>query len=278
MVLEVIQDQFEGASGNGIITGGRSASGFSAGPPLSVDIKPQAAAAGIAVSVTVNLVLEPQYVIHILSAITPPLRLFSLLAAWLGLLGIGAMLLRAHMAAASKLAGAATLVELEAAALTKNIDEIAQRISTKKLGGHGGGAPLGSAAKRNATLDSFNKAPSARKARDPSTAASQSAGLASASARHTYEARPPRPVGLVADDDGVAVESNGAAARAAAVAIPGGSDAADGGSSSEKQHVVDSASSLPPGWVQMWSESHQMHYYTRQDDSTTTTWERPLIN
>lgn len=277
MVLEVIQDQFEVASDNGIIIGGRSASGFSAGPPSSVDIKPRATAASTVVSVTVNLALEPQYVIHILSAITPPLRLFSLLAAWLSLLGIGTMLLRAHMAAASKLAGAATLAELEAITVAKNIDEIVQRVSnqsTKKLGGYGGGAPHGSVGKRNATLDSFNKAPSmpsVRKTRDTSVVT----GLVSImpSPRRTYEPRTPRPVDI-ADGDGHAVESNNAVAEAAAFAVPAGGSDADG--DSEKQHAVDNLSTLPPGWVQLWSDRHQTHYYTYHDDSTMTTWERPV--
>lgn len=124
LTLEVIQDETVTVPDAGeIATSGRSAKGLSVSSADQAISPPVAGTETASVNITVALDLQPIYVRNTLSAITPPLRLFSLLTAWLGLLSIGGIFLQLHMAAANKIAGAPTAADLVAQAQATIIAE-----------------------------------------------------------------------------------------------------------------------------------------------------------
>jgi hypothetical protein len=134
LTLEVIQDETVTVPEAGEISlSGRSAKGFSASSAVMVIASALAtSAATTTTTITVALDLQPAYVRNTLSSITPPLRLVSLLAAWLSLLSIGGIFLRAHMAAASTIMGAPTAATLVAQAQAKiTAEDIRSTMSNK---------------------------------------------------------------------------------------------------------------------------------------------------
>jgi hypothetical protein len=96
--LEAIQDRTGGGQPGEIAASGRSAVGYAVGGVTATESTPSDTGSlpDAPVNVRVDLVLANDYELTELTQITTMLRLFSLMTAWLGLLGLGAVLLKLH--------------------------------------------------------------------------------------------------------------------------------------------------------------------------------------
>jgi hypothetical protein len=247
VVLEVIQDKVADDS-PGVVSNGRSAAGYSVAAVSSVDFLPRAAAAnggegdGVT-TVTVRFDLQPSYVLNLLVSVTPPLRVFSLMTAWLGLLGIGAFLLRAHMAAATKFVGAPTEAELHAVALTQQAEDIfsAHEASKRRLrvaavapAQEGRGGDEGMSSRQQSQLASF-------RAIATTPAQLRQRGGSSDAVPHMIN-----PMAMVVMN--------------------------------RQAKVNDSAAPrvLPPGWTEHWSTQHNAPYF--KSPAGDETWTLPVLD
>lgn len=101
LTLEVIQDTSSGAQprdSDGLVTGGRSASAYLVNSPSTVAVAPLAADAR-AVTLTIGLQLQGAFVMYSLSPTMTLEQFASSLAAWLTVLGVGAIIMEMHESA-----------------------------------------------------------------------------------------------------------------------------------------------------------------------------------
>ena len=131
LTLQVVQDTILGTQrdSDSLWLGGASCTGLAVGSATNYDAPVAGSAA--AITVTLKLALQSQYVGNTLTQITSTLKLFSAMSAWLSLLGAGAILLIIHNAAASRFAPA----KPAAAAAAVKLSEQQQREKMWSVGG-----------------------------------------------------------------------------------------------------------------------------------------------
>lgn len=291
IVLEVIQDKIA-ADDPGVVSGGRSVAGYAVGAVSAVDVSPRAAAAdggdgsGVT-SVTVHFVVQPSYVLNLLTAITPPLRVFSLMTAWLGLLGVGAFFLRAHMAAAAKIVGAPTEEELQTAAMTQQAAALfaVHESSKRRLGITQAGRLPHDGADSDAGVAPHINPVYAMAGRQPSGPLYQSFGASPHLMRpKTTVSQTMRSLGAHAGAGGwgdvdvdTAVSAHGAiAANDAAIAGDAAADSDTAPAVAPDTLPPDDTAAdpqLPPGWTEHWSTRRSLPYF--QSPEGEVTWIRP---